>query len=134
MTSSAETSSPLQTAIHAGLERALTGFLSEPSSTEARNAIYSALATMVEVEARRTIEQHLRVEHHDGKAVVTLGAPLAHLLRDLFGDAEIFGDLRWSYEVTLPGWSKPLPTEHIQMTRPYIDPRTNRPTRGRLVL
>lgn len=130
MTSSEETSSPLSSAINKGLERAMTGFLHEPTSAEARNAIYAALTTMMEVECYRLVGDHLSVEYRDGKATVTLGGPLARVLSDLFGAGatQLF---EGTCSVDLPGWKKPAPTEQIAMTRPYIDPRTNRPTRGK---
>jgi hypothetical protein len=134
MTSTPETSSPLlRDAISNGLERALQGFISAPNDQEARNAIYSALSTMIEIEGRRLVEKHLKVENHEGTVAVTLGGPLAGLFSTLFNQATL-GDLRWEYVVELPGWEKPTEIEQVQMTRPYIDPRTNRPTRGRLSL
>lgn len=131
MISSEEHSCPLASAINKGLERALGGFVIEPSDDDARNAINSALTALMEVECHRLVGDHLSVEYHEGKAVVTLGGPLARVLSDMFGagaTTQIFGG---TYSVDLPGWRKPEPTERIVMTRPYIDPRTNRPTRGK---
>jgi hypothetical protein len=128
MTSSEEASSKLATAICQGLERALVGFAFEPDRAETKYAVVAALTNVVEIEARRLIEKNIELESKDGKVTVSIGAPVAVFLRDLLGAADTVNDQRWSYEVTIPEW-KHTDVER-PMTRPYIDPRTKRPTRG----
>jgi hypothetical protein len=126
-----ETSSPLSGAITKGVDSALAKFITEPTVSEARNAIYAAVVEMMEVECHRLVGDHLKVDYQDGKAVVTFGEPLAHVLSDLFGSKPIMQFGESVYKVGLPKWKEPTETEVIQATRPYIDPRTRRPTRGR---
>lgn len=128
MISSEEPSSQLSTAITKGLERALAGFAVAPGSAEAKYAVVAALTNIVEIEARRLIEKNIELEAKDGKVTVSIAAPVALLLSDLLGSGGRGHDQRWSHEITIPEW-KPAPTE-LSYTRPYIDPRTKRPTRG----
>jgi hypothetical protein len=128
MISSEEPSSQLSNAIRKGLERALVGFAFEPNNAEAKYAVVAALTNVVEIEARRLIEKNIQLEVKDGKVTVAIAAPVAILLSDLLGTGLRGHDQSWSHEVTIPEWKHQ--GVELPMTRPYIDPRTNRPTRG----
>lgn len=127
MTSSEETSSPSCLAeITLGIKRALTGFLNVPNDGETRNAVYNSIATVLEVEMRKVVAENLKVEIVQDSVLVTLGGPLARLINDL-SLPQVLEALE-PYQVKLPGWKE---EEVVDATRPYIDAKTQRPTRGR---
>jgi hypothetical protein len=127
MTSSEDVS--FQSLVARSLESALAGFACDPKSAEARDAVVAALTSLVESEARRIISQNLKLEVGPETVSITVGTPVAHLLRDVMGRADQYGG---DLEIEVPVWK--TRAEAQPMTRQYIDPRTNRPTRGRVML
>lgn len=119
-----------QDQVNEGIAKALKQFLTEPTGEEARNAAYSALVEMMEIECRRRVAEHMKLEMVDGRAEAVFEGPLAQVLRDLFG-INATGNFGGDVSLTVPGWTPPTESEVIQMTRPYLDPLTKRPTRGR---
>lgn len=119
--------------INTHLGRALRGFISEPDSSQTRTAIYSALSTVLEVACRRLVDQHIEIEVVDDAVIVYLDEPLCDAMRGIYG-ADVFEEVFPDCAIKLPGWSRPESAEQtpaIDAARTYVDPRTNRPTRGR---